>query len=152
MRLDFGDCGVANEALGQVGYNVRGAQLDGGELKGSIQVNQIDSMVAMRVHASHRLLFVGEPVPGTVPFAFCDDAYFHGDTSTAVDICGYQKGLRDTHCHWEGDMNLWLVSPDLIEATMHECGAMNTGAFSFDELRRSAQPVQRSCGSSLSAA
>ena len=44
VRLDFGDCGVANEALGQVGYNVRGAQLDGGELKVSIQVNQIDSM------------------------------------------------------------------------------------------------------------
>ena len=64
MRLDFGDCGVANEALSQVGYNVRGAQLDGGELKGSIQVNQIESMLAMRIHASHRLLFVGEPVPG----------------------------------------------------------------------------------------
>ena len=93
MRLDFGDCGVANEALGQVGYNVRGAQLDGGELKGSIQVNQIDSMVAMRIHASHRLLFVGEPVPGTVPFAFCNDAYFHGDTSGGPTSAGIRRAL-----------------------------------------------------------
>ena len=83
-------------------------------------------MLAMRIHASHRLLFVGEPVPGTVPFAFnSGGAYFHGDTAGETDICGYQKGIRDTHCHWEGDMNLWLVSPDLVEATMHECGAMN---------------------------
>ena len=82
-------------------------------------------MVAMRIHASHRLLFVGEPVPGTVPFAFCNSAYFHGDTSEGTDICGYQKGLRDTHCHWEGDMNVWLVSPALVEATMIQCGANN---------------------------
>ena len=97
MRVDFGDCGLANEQLAQVGYNVRGTQLDGGELNGSIQVNQTESMVAMRIHASHRLLFVGEPVPGTVPFAFCNSAYFHGDTSGPLDLCGYQKGLRDTH-------------------------------------------------------
>ena len=68
------------------------AQLDGGELKGSIQVNQIDSMVAMRVHASHRLLFVGEPVPGTVPFAFCRRLFPRRHINW-VDICGYQKGL-----------------------------------------------------------
>ena len=48
-------------------------------------------------------------------------------------------------------MNLWLVSPDLIEATMHECGAMNAlERFHSTNSRRSAQPVQRSCGSSLS--
>ena len=115
MRVDFGDCGLANEQLAQVGYNVRGTQLDGGELNGSIQVNQTESMVAMRIHASHRLLFVGEPVPGTVPFAFCNSAYFHGDTSGPLDLCGYQKGLRDTHCHWEGDMNVWLASPALVK-------------------------------------
>ena len=125
MKLEFGDCGLANEQLGAVGYNVRGAQLDGGELKGSIEANQLETVVALRVHASHRLLFVGEPVPGTVPFAFCDDAYFHGDTSTPTDLCGYQKGLKDTHCHWEGDMSVWLVNPALFEANLVHCNANN---------------------------
>ena len=125
MRIEFGDCGLANEQLGAVGYNVRGVQLDGGELKGSIEASQLETVVALRVHASHRLLFVGEPVPGTVPFAFCDGAYFHGDTSTPTDLCGYQKGIRDTHCHWEGDMNLWLVNPALFEANLVHCNANN---------------------------
>ena len=64
MKLEFGDCGLANEQLAGVGYNVRGAQLDGGELKGSIEANQLETVVALRVHASHRLLFVGRAGAG----------------------------------------------------------------------------------------
>ena len=95
----------------------------------------------------------------TVPFAFNNGgAYFHGDTAGETDICGYQRSCsRDTHCHWEGDMNLWLVSPDLVEATMHECGAMNAlerldirpGTRRFVSMASIQQQFERSLGGAV---
>ena len=58
-RIDFQDLGVANEAFGLINIDVRGVQLDGGELEGFVEATQVEDAVMMGSFMSQRSLFVG---------------------------------------------------------------------------------------------
>ena len=71
MRIDFTDCGVANEAFSAINIDVRGVQLDGGELTGHVEANQCGDAVFMGSFMSHRSLFTGGRMPGLPRFVGC---------------------------------------------------------------------------------
>ena len=58
-RINFQDLGVANEAFARINIDVRGVQLDGGELNGFVEATQVEDAVFMGSFMSHRSLFTG---------------------------------------------------------------------------------------------
>ena len=103
-RIDFQDLGVANEAFGLINIDVRGVQLDGGELEGFVEATQVEDAVMMGSFMSQRSLFVGSRMPGMTPFCWMrtGDSYYQAGPSYGGELCGFNDHVQDTHCAWTG--------------------------------------------------
>ena len=126
MRIDFTDCGVANEAFSAININVRGVQLDGGELKGHVEANQCGDAVFMGSFMSHRSLFTGGRMAGFTPFCWMHtgDSYYQGGPSFGGELCGFMDGINDTHVAWNGELRAVYLPTAKARAYLLEVNAL----------------------------
>ena len=127
VRIDFNDCAIANDGFAAVNINVRGTQLEGGELSGYVEANQIGSAVFMGTFMSKRSLFTGGRMPGMIPFVFMasGDSYYQGGPSYGRELCGYKEDCDETHVAWQGEMCCTYLPREQFKAHLIQCGAHN---------------------------
>ena len=126
MRVDFRDCGQANDGFGQLKINVKGTQLETGKLRGRIDASFLDEVIFMSSFVDRRTLFTGAKMPGMTPLCFMakgSESYYHGDTSEGGELCGFINRHTDTHVHWIGELCATYVPTKRLEAYLHEVGA-----------------------------
>ena len=117
----------ANEGFAALGLKVGGVQLEGGSrLSGLVQANRCGAVVFMSTNFDQRVHFTGQPMAGMTPFAVMStgDSWYHGDTSTGSDLCGFGDNVRSTtDTHFVGRMDLIYVPSDLLRFNLQQCGA-----------------------------
>lgn len=126
MRLDFQNCGQANEGFGQLKINVQGTQLEVGKLRGTIEATFLDDCIFMSSFVDRRTLFTGGRMPGMTPLCFMargSESYYHGDTSQGGELCGFSNRHTDTHVHWIGELCVTYLPTRRLQAYLHSIGA-----------------------------
>jgi len=126
MRLDFENCGRANEGFGKLKINVQGTQLEVGKLRGSIEATFLDEVIFMSSFVDRRTLFTGGRMPGMTPLCFMardSESYYHGDISQGGELCGFINRHTDTHVHWIGELCATYVPTKRLHAYLHHVGA-----------------------------
>ena len=125
-KIDFQDLGVANEAFGLINIDVRGVQMDGGELSGFVEATQVEDAVMMGSFMSHRSLFTGARMPGMTPFCWMQtgDSYYQAGASYGGELCGFNAFVQDTHCAWNGELNIVYLPTDRFKAYCLEVNAL----------------------------
>jgi len=127
VRFEFADCGRANDGLSSLGFEAKGTQLEGGELKGCFEANRIGSAFFLSAFLSKRTLFTGQKMPGMSTFCFMasGDSYYQGGSSYGGDLCGYKAGVPDMHCAWNGRLCSTYLPAGEFKAYLLQCGAHN---------------------------
>jgi len=125
-RIDFQDLGVANEAFGLINIDVRGVQLEGGDLDGFVEATQVEDAVMMGSFMSQRSLFVGGRMPGMTPFCWMrtGDSYYQAGPSYGGELCGFNEHVEDTHCAWTGNLEAVYLPTAKFKAYCLEVNAL----------------------------
>ena len=125
-RINFQDLGVANEAFGLINIDVRGVQLDGGELNGFVEATQVEDAVFMGSFMSHRSLFTGARMPGMTPFCWMrtGDSYYQAGPSYGGELCGFNDQVDDTHCAWTGNLESIYLPTEKFKGYCLEVNAL----------------------------
>lgn len=125
-RINFQDLGVANEAFGLININVRGVQLDGGELNGFVEATQVEDAVFMGSFMSHRSLFTGARMPGMTPFCWMrtGDSFYQAGPSYGGELCGFNDFVDDTHCAWTGNLEAIYLPTEKFKGYCLEVNAL----------------------------
>jgi len=126
MRVDFGNCGQANDGFQQLKIDVTGTQLEVGKLKGSIEATFLDDCIFMGSFVDRRTLFSGARMPGMTPLCFMakgGESYYHGEITQGGELCGFGVRHTDTHCHWIGELCATYLPTRRLRAYLHDVGA-----------------------------
>lgn len=122
LRAEFSDCVQAAETFNGLGYGVKAVQLEQGPLTGSIEVREVGGVLFARYFNSRMVLFQGDALPGYSPFSWCSahgsEAHYHGAShvKNAAELCGFNKGLETTDCHFVGEMKLIYMPKESLSA------------------------------------
>lgn len=122
LRAEFSDCLQAAEAFNGLGYGVQAVQLGQGPLTMSLDIKEVEGVLFARYFASQMVLFQGDALPGYCPFSWCSatgsEAHYHGAShvNNPAELCGFNKGLETSDCHWVGELKLIYTPKESLSA------------------------------------
>ena len=131
--LTFNDTQQGNELLNAVGFQVKGVQLEEGNLEAALTANKVGDALFLHIKNNRRLLFSGGRLPGHTPLCFSlgDGCYFHGSQTCGrgLDLCGFKTDKTDTNVHWAGQLCGTFLPTKKLQGYLYDKGM-------FDALER----------------
>ena len=108
MQVSFSETSIANETFSRLKIDVTGTQLEVGQMQGCIKASFLDDCMFLSAYVDRSTLFFGGRLPGMTPLAFVSgedpECYFHGETTSGGELCGFNLHKQDTNTHWREEM------------------------------------------------